>query len=474
MTRTRMPPAAGTGLILFYHSLKTSDHMKKAFVVSFEHLPACMLGCYGHQWIETPNFDRLASLSVLFDQHFANDLSTTENSFPWWTGQTIPYAIQPFRQKQHGFVTELKNRGVDTSLLLEADSDSGRNAAERSQEPYFSSFDQVDTFTGVNNYQVSEIETPVAKLMQSAVERLPGWMEDSRDQLIWIRSEGVPAFPLAPEFFATLYLDEVLDQDESEEDLEAEIQDIEDLPAEETETDLEAEDWQELVSAVAELFTSPEEWSELDEQERQMARVVYAGYVTLLDQWFGRFLDRLLEYAESHSLLLIVTAARGGNSLLGPLRNSDMGGLLEESTHIPLMMFRAGSEQSGSRRQFLTQPADLPASLLSWWNVSSEYQGINLLSLLEDDQEIQEPQLFAADDERVAIRTADYYYLESQESQEIDETVYAEDSQKRELYRKPIDRWDVADIYQQSPEVVSEFSSQLKKLKQKNHDHHLS
>ncbi|QDT90742.1 sulfatase-like hydrolase/transferase [Gimesia algae] len=451
--------------------------MKKAFVVSFEHLPACMLGCYGHQWIETPNFDRLASLSVLFDQHFANDLSLTENSFPWWTGQTLPYAYQSGHQQTHCFVTELKKQGIDTSLLLEADSDSGRNAAQRSQEPYFSRFDQVHTLTGTNAYQLSEIETPVAKLMQAAVERLPGWMEDSRDQLIWIRSEGVPALPLAPEFFATLYLDEVLDQDVSEEDLEETLPDIDTLSDEVTETELEEEDWQELVSAVAELFISPEEWSELDEQERQMARVVYAGYVTMLDQWFGRFLDRLLEYAESHSILLIVTAAGGGNTLLGPLRKSDMGGLLEESTHVPLMMFRSETEPSGSRRQFLTQPADLPVTLLSWWKVNPEnqsYQGTDLLSLLEGDQEIQEPQIFAADDDTLAIRTADYYYLESKVSQTSDELEYRDDSQKRELYRKPVDRWDVADVHQQSPEVIAEFSSQIRNLKQKNHDHNLS
>ncbi|HAH45748.1 sulfatase-like hydrolase/transferase [Gimesia sp.] len=450
--------------------------MKKAFVVSFEELPACMLGCYGHQWIETPNFDRLAALSVLFDQHYANDLSATQNSFPCWTGETLPQAFQAASPNLQSFVSTLKNQGIATSLLLEADADAGRNAAQRAQEPYLSSFDQVDTITGTNHYQLSEVETPIAKLMQAAVERLPGWMEDSRDQLIWIRSEGVPSFPLAPEFFATLYLDEVLDQGASEEADET-LEELEDVSDEDLETDLEEEDWQELVSAVAELFTSPEEWSELDEQERQMARVVYAGYVTLLDQWLGRFLDRLLEYADSHSFLLIVTAARGGTALLGPVRDSGMQGLLEESTHIPLMLFRSDSGQSGSRRQFLTQPADLPVTLLSWWKTGSEAQsdqGVDLLKLLEGEFEIQEPHIYAADDETLAIRTAEYYYLESITSQDADEPELRDDSQKKELYRKPVDRWDVADVYQQSPEVVAEFASQLQELKQKNHDHNLS
>ncbi|HBL48284.1 MAG TPA: sulfatase, partial [Planctomycetaceae bacterium] len=85
--------------------------MKKAFVVSFEELPACMLGCYGHQWIETPNFDRLAALSVLFDQHYANDLSATQNSFPCWTGETLPQAFQAASPNLQSFVSTLKNQG---------------------------------------------------------------------------------------------------------------------------------------------------------------------------------------------------------------------------------------------------------------------------------------------------------------------------------------------------------------------------
>ncbi|MCA9023060.1 MAG: hypothetical protein KDA74_23085, partial [Planctomycetaceae bacterium] len=179
----------------------------------------------------------------------------------------------------------------------------------------------------------------------------------------------------------------------------------------------------------------------------------------------------------SHSFLLIVTAARGGNSLLGPVRESEMAGMLEESTHIPLMIFRSETEQSGSRRQFLTQPADLPVSLLSWWNVKPEhdtYRGTDLLSLLEGAREAPESPVFAADDATLAIRTSEYYYLESQDHQQTEEAELSDDSQKSELYHKPVDRWDVADVYQQSPEVASEFASQLKELKQKNHDHNLS
>ena len=45
----------------------------RAIVLSFDHLSRRCLGCYGHEWIETPNLDRLAGRAVVFDQHFAAD-----------------------------------------------------------------------------------------------------------------------------------------------------------------------------------------------------------------------------------------------------------------------------------------------------------------------------------------------------------------------------------------------------------------
>ncbi|QDU11780.1 Sulfatase [Gimesia aquarii] len=461
----------------------TYSDMKKAFIVSFEQLPACMLGCYGHQWIETPNFDRLASLSILFDQHFANDLRTTQNSFPWWTGKTIPDVFEAGEQNSASFISHLKTKGVKSSLLVESDSQTGRNAVDRSQADFFEEFDQVETIVGKNGFKVSEEKTPVAQLMQAAIERLPEWMEDSHEQLIWIRSAGVPFSPLAPEFFSTLYLDEVLDQGDTEEENFDEVNLVgdhaehslseEDEPSDYSEPDLDAEDWQELITVVAELFTNPEELSELDGHERQMARAIYAGYVTLLDQWFGRFLDRMLDYAETHSFLLIVTAAKGGNALLGPVRQAENWGLFEEMSHVPLFIYDSRNEQQGNRRQFLSQPADLPVSVSSWFGKPLEKDpslGNNLLDVILDRMAFPEPIIYAASDQAIALRSTDFYYLRlaiNRESFDSEETEMLSDNLTTQLYQKPMDRWDVYELHAQLPEVVAQFSSRLEQSKKR-------
>lgn len=467
----------------------TNNSMKKAFVVSFEQLPACMLGCYGHQWIETPNFDRLAADSIVFDQHFANDLST-QNSYPWWTSQTIPQAFgAQTNANAESLLQKLKEQGVQSTLLLESDSETGRTAGVRAQETWFAQFDQVETVTGQNGFKVSEAETPIAQLMQAALERLPEWMECSQDQLIWIRSEGVPLSPLAPEFFSTLYLDEVLDQGDDDDEItdeaavSAEIDPLDTGFAEtddDSETDLDADDWQELISVVAELFMNSEEWSELEDHERQMARVVYAGYVTLLDQWFGRLLDRLLEYAETQSILLVVTAARGGNALLGPFRQVENWGLFEETAHIPLLIFDSENKQQGTRRLFLSQSADIPVSLLSWSGYPREKitgSGMDLLALIRDQTAIPEQVIYAASDRAIALRTAEFYYLrlrEGQETPDSEETLVLDDSLKTQLYQKPSDRWDVYELHAQLPEVVAEMSALRDEKRTIEHDQNLS
>lgn len=454
----------------------TKNQMKKAFVVSFDQLPACMLGCYGHQWIETPNFDRLASLSVVFDQHYANDVSSS-NSHPWWTGNPLPQACAVTdSEEKTSLIGHLKQLGIQTTILLETEEQNESNSISGIQKTLLEEFDRSERISGENDFKVSEDKTPVAQLMQAAIQRLPDWMSSSEDQLIWIHSAGVPGLPLAPEFFSTLYLDEVLDQGDDEEafsdaaetsDLPDESE-IETLEADETsEDDLDEEDWQELVTVVAELFTHPEEWSELDSHERRMARAVYAGYVTLLDQWLGRFLDQLLEYAETEPIFLIVTSAQGGNELLGPAREVENWGLLEETTHVPLFIFDSANQQAGTRRQVLSQPADLPATLLSWAGVSRDQTrgtGVNLHELIHDPSLATHTVLYVASDRAFALRTAEFYYLEQLElpgqPDSADPDILRE-SEQRQLYQKPSDRWDVYEIHAQHPETVAELSALL-------------
>lgn len=65
--------SAGLSEILFVMNFEGHRLMPpRAIVLSLEQLSRRCLGCYGHEWVETPNMDRLASRGVVFDQCFSS------------------------------------------------------------------------------------------------------------------------------------------------------------------------------------------------------------------------------------------------------------------------------------------------------------------------------------------------------------------------------------------------------------------
>lgn len=45
------------------------------------------LSCYGNDWVETPNLDRIAQKSYIFDKHFAGSMPTMPARREMWTGR---------------------------------------------------------------------------------------------------------------------------------------------------------------------------------------------------------------------------------------------------------------------------------------------------------------------------------------------------------------------------------------------------
>ena len=58
----------------------------QAIVVTFDRLATRLIGCYGNEWIETPNFDRLAATSTVFDNHFTDSVGPLAGH-AWLTGR---------------------------------------------------------------------------------------------------------------------------------------------------------------------------------------------------------------------------------------------------------------------------------------------------------------------------------------------------------------------------------------------------
>ena len=94
----------------------------KAVILTFDRLPISFLGCYGHSLVKTPNFDRLASRSIVYDQHYAENIDPAATAHAWTTGCFhFPRTVE-HQQSLPDAGELLRRAGVETTLITERDS----------------------------------------------------------------------------------------------------------------------------------------------------------------------------------------------------------------------------------------------------------------------------------------------------------------------------------------------------------------
>ncbi len=142
----------------------------RAIVLNLDQLSRRCLGCYGHEWIETPNLDRLAARGVVFDHCFAS-----------------PAEEPPFGDMASRWIEQLKREGISVRWLSEADEVSVHDAEELNK----TSLAQL----------VHQAEQALVELSQ---EPVAPW-------LLWLESRGIGWPGLAASQFVELYADELDD-----------------------------------------------------------------------------------------------------------------------------------------------------------------------------------------------------------------------------------------------------------------------
>ena len=55
-------------------------------VILMDSLNRHFLGAYGNSWVKTPNIDRLAKRSVVFDRHYIGSMPCMPARHDLWTG----------------------------------------------------------------------------------------------------------------------------------------------------------------------------------------------------------------------------------------------------------------------------------------------------------------------------------------------------------------------------------------------------
>ncbi len=434
----------------------------KAIVITFDRLPAEFLSCYGNEWIETPALDRLAARAAVFEQHFAEIPSPAGPNHPWWTGRFEFFSSG--MTSNPAALTQLRAAGVKCHLI--AESLEGLPAEL---------FDHAEAVSGADGLDAASEDVPFARAVQRACEV---WQKLKADEnaLVWVHSRGIPTPWMPPQFFAELYLEELIPLEEDEDSEEPDEQTpaarrarqirqaardmLEQLGSDEElrdivlSADLFAPDVEEDEEAEPAAITDDPEVLDL---LHRMSRLLFGSYVTLIDHWLGRLLDAC--WPKSSETLLMLSAACGQSlneraDFLPPdLIEDHTSELVHAGLRTPLLVLRGDSATLGTRHHDLVQTPDLAATLLDWFQATggSNSDGASLLRCLDANSDPERVAWHFSPLGEIGLRTSDRL-LRGLSSEEADGNDFAERPDLPGLmFVKPEDIWDLCNVAAQEP-----------------------
>jgi hypothetical protein len=170
------------GELVLVQSVPTTLLSPLVVVISFDELSQAAIGCYGNDWVETPNFDRLATIGTVFQRPYppfvtASGKSEVALGPSFDSGATDWSWLSP---QQSFCLAEEQTRRVPSFPVL------GRLSGETGQ------------YSRPN-------KIPFANLVSATLLTLNAHDHPS---LLWLASAGVPDPWLPPNEIASLYFDE--------------------------------------------------------------------------------------------------------------------------------------------------------------------------------------------------------------------------------------------------------------------------
>jgi hypothetical protein len=421
-------------------------------VVVCDCFPLGLVGCYGNEWVPTPNLDRLAHEGFVFDQCFPTNPSTGGWLEAGFTGQSD--SSPDARSGATPLISELRKSGVELALFTDH--------PDLQSTPRSGAFDKI-AYVGQSPLEVAAwasvddvARDPRYPLPDHVDEGATRWIDRWREQLARERRYGDSG-------------------ERSIERLFAQAQNwLKERPARDTLLWLEV-GWHACSWLPPADFRScwpdeaaGEELSDfmpgfvgrtIADADLPRLRASQAGRVAYFDAVLGEFLDRLHTLLHGQRSLIIFTADQGL-----PLGEHGFVGLhrpwmYEERDHVPLLLHDTGEQLSG-RSQALIQPTELYFTLRDTFNLVDEPGGAgkSLLTLIDGTETtVREYCCAGLDDCEYAIRTHQWKLILPLRP------VAGDEPRQRELYAKPEDRWEANNLLEQALETSDQLELQLRR-----------
>ena len=381
---------------------------KNVVLIMADSLQFNYLGCYGNDWIKTPNIDRLAKESVLFENAYAEGNPTIPTRRALFTGRyTLPFAgwvplsyedttladILHLHHTQTALVADCPmlqlpkygySRGFDSVIyqrgqegdhfyandpLLHLNTDDfhkpmferGPRGKKTKTEADISALTKKELVSYLchRQYWRSDEDQYVARTSKEAIHYLET-VDRTRPFFVWVDCFD-PHEPWDPPSVYDPDLKCPYDPDYKGKDI------ILPVPA-----------------AVKGVYT---------EREMHHIRMLYAEKITMVDKWVGKLLDRIRELGLYDDTMIIFLSDHGE-----PLGNGEHGhGIMrkirpwpyEELAHIPLIIRHP--DVKPQRHSSFVQTPDIAPTILDFLGVEDshmdEMQGKSLQPLIKGEKE---------------------------------------------------------------------------------------
>jgi arylsulfatase A-like enzyme len=366
---------------------------RNALVLAVDGLRASALGTYGNSWHPTPVLDALAAQSLVVDGMWCDALELAGfYRGAWGPDETL--------------LRRLAVAGVTTSLVTDA-----TEVAEVS-----SLGDAYLVESNADAPATDESETALAGLLAVAAERLQSWTneEGGAGRLLWIHARGYRGPWDAPQELRAGLLEE------GDPDPPSFVEPPRDEPTE-------------------------------DHDELLAYRAAYAAQTIVLDQCIGGLLAALSDLGLDESTLVVLIGCRGFALGEHGAVGGDVAGLYGETLHVPCLVRVPGAAPAPPRLAGLAEPADLQATLATWFGVA--HDAVDAFDLLAPGAgaDLSRPYAVAANAAgEQAIRTRQWLLRRMPPTNDQ----RAGGGELIELYAKPDDRWEANEVADRCSEVV--------------------
>lgn len=347
------------------------------------------IGPYGNHYVKTPNLDRLAERSVVFDNHFIGsapcmparrELMTGRKEF-FWRGWG---PMEPFDSH---IAIEAKKAGAVTAIVTDH-----YHYWEYAAHGYFEMFDSVKMIRG---HELDMWNTEPCHEVPDWVKAInkgrPGWGDRYY--------KNVREFQKEEDFFSPKTMSEAADWLEKNHTHEKFFLWVESFdvhepfhvpePYRSMYTDSQNDcytcwpPYQDGYHGHNEAF-----WNEMTQDELEFIRGQYYGKVTMVDKWLGKILDKMDEHNLWEDTAIILTTDHG-HELGEKERFGKQPPHYDLSAHIPLMIWHP--ELKGSfRTEALTTAVDIYATILDILGGNKDLapHGCSLMPLIRQENDV--------------------------------------------------------------------------------------